>query len=398
MNKNKITTKRNIRASDLPTIIKKESVIRNSVQTTVKIYVFALMLSGYSKSFKNIATYFGISICSISRLLSNPLLRDELNITLNRKVRQTIASYLNSHEAVTAEIIIDATLIERASKKAENVGLYHSNGKKQLGHRVTNIGILLDGKLYIPLAALVHHTRRYARLKRLPYLTEGAMVQGWLRDYMTGVTGLLRKGSIMPNDITFLLDAGYDNAKIQNSIRQIGCHFLMMVKNTRKIGGFQIKTFFTRNRYLPWKSVYFNKDVNGKIKRRKYRIRIANEIYMENVGFVTVVCSEKASGCSKKIKTRRYIAASKKGLSGREILETYARRWKIETWHKQMKQDYGLNDCSASKFISIENHIILCLIAFTSHQQDLKSLPSKKIEIGNYLEYTVRKKLELLLG
>lgn len=385
------STSRKVRASDLPSIIRSNSPMKKTVQKLVQTYVYALMISGYPKSLKNIAVLFGLGISSLSRMLSNPLLSKELDVTLNRKVRQIIASYFNGHQSVTAEIIIDATLIERSSRKAENVGLYHSNGKKTWGHRITNVGILLDGNTYIPLAAISHYTRRHAKSQGLAYLTEGMMVNLWLRNHMGSLIDLLGKGAIQPEDITFLLDAGYDNSKIQKDILETGCHFLMMIKNTRSVGGFQVKKFFARNRCLAWQSVYFNKDVNGKSKRRKYRIRTAEKVHLSKVGLVTAVCSEKAGGRRNKKKTRRYLITSRPELSGREIIQCYARRWTIETWHKKIKQSYGFNDCSTTKFQSVENHIALCMISYLSHLQNLKNLPSKNTTIQEYLQLSVRK-------
>lgn len=387
-------TRQRMRASDLPCILPSDAKLKRQVQQLVQIYVFALMIRGYSKHLTKIAVVFGVTVSSLSRMLSNPLLGPDLHIALNRRVRQVIAGYISAHSGVTVEIIIDATLVERSSRKAENVGLYHSNGRKVWGHRITNVGLLLDGALYLPLASIAHHTRPYARSRGLSYLTEGMMVRGWLRSHMKGLVELLKTAAVMPKDITFLLDAGYDNAEIQRDIRKTGCHFVMMLKNTRTVGGFQVKKFFTRNRHLAWDSVYFNRTANGKNKRRKFRIRTAENVKLAHVGQVNAVCSEKVGGRrnSRKTNTRRFLATSRLDLSGRDILELYSRRWAIETWHKKIKQDYGFNDCSASKFESVENHLNLCLMAYICHMQGLKTLPSHGTTIEEYLQYSVRKK------
>lgn len=387
----KLSTSSKLKASNLPSIIATKSPIADTVKTTMQIYVFALMIRGYSKSLTNIAIYFGASICSLSRMLSHALLGVELSIAINRKSRAIIASYCRQHERITVEIIIDATIIERSSRKAENVGLYHSNGKKVWGHRITNVGLLLDGEIFIPLAAIPHHTAKFARMSGLSYLTEGMMVRRWLRNHMEGLVDFLKKSSIQAEDITFLLDAGYDNAKIQKSIRQYGSHFTMMVKSTRSIQGCQILKFFKKHRCLAWVSVYFNKLTHGKTKRLKYRIRTAENVHLSGVGLVNSVCSEKSNGGRRDKKTRRYLVSSRLELSGRDILNQYSKRWAIETWHKEMKQNYGLCDCSVSSFCSFENHIKLCLMAYLYHLQELKSFPSKGTTIEQYLQYEVRR-------
>lgn len=385
-----ISKKNRVRVADLPRIISSNSNLHTAIKTSVQIYIFALMIAGYSKSLTNMAAYFGVTICSLSRMLIHPMLGEELEISLNRNVRKVLASYLNGHKDVTIEIIVDATMLTRASQKAENVSLYHSNGKKVWGHRITNVGLLLDRAYYIPIASIPHYTKRYARACGLNYLTEGMMVQRWLRKNMAGLMMALSSASIKAQDVTFLLDAGYDNAAIQKAIRAIGCHFLMMIKSTRSVGGCQVAKYFKKHKNLAWKNAFFKKTTNGKTKLRKYRIRTATRVKLARVGLVNVVCSEKTCGSRNK-KTRRFLVTSRLEICGREVLNRYFGRWTIETWHKQIKQNYGFDDCAAHNFVSIENHLQLCLIAYLLHLEGLLCLPAKGVSIGDFLNYSVRK-------
>jgi len=390
----KFQKKPGIRASELPTVLPKPTPIGHSLVVTAQIYVLALCLCGYNKSLTNIANYFGLKLCTLSRLLSHALLGEQLDIKLNREMRLMIAAFLRKGKAKTIEFIIDATIIERASRKAENTSIYHSNGKKINGHRITNIGMLLDGDMYIPLAFLAHKSRPYARKLGLSYLTEAQMVNKWLRSNMHSFIKLFEKYSIEAKEINFLLDAGYDNFRIQKTIRSFGSHFTMMVKSTRSVGGRKVKEFFRRHRNLKWNTVRLNKKNGEKTKRRKYRIRTAADVCLHKVGKVTVVCSEKA--CRNK-KTRRYLVSSIPNISGREILVKYARRWRIETWHKEMKQSYGFSDCSASSFDSILNHLRLCVLAYLLQLKGLSSLPQKGTKIGVFLQYSSKKEARSIL-
>ncbi len=389
----KYSTCNRVKASHLPNIISASCPIRDRVHMAVKIYILALMIKGYKKTLTNIAITFGLSVCSLSRAISHHLLGAELDIFINRQSRKIIATYINRHGMCNDIcIIIDSTTINRSGKNPENVGLYHSNGNKVWGHRVTNILLLLDGKYSVPLVCMPHYTRKTSRNLGIPYRTEGMMVRQWLRSYMPGLMGFLREQEILvqPDDITFLLDAGYDNAEIQRLIRNYGCHFVMMIKNTRKIQNLQVKLFFKKMRCLGWENVYLKRQVNKKTKRRKFRIAAAQRVYLSGVGYVNAVCSEKqCGGCSSK-ENRRYIISSRLSQDGRHILDQYSKRWKIETWHKEMKQNYGLEDCSASSFDAIENHIKLCLIAYFMHLSEAKNMPKKGVTIVDYLQYQVR--------
>jgi hypothetical protein len=61
------------------------------------------------------------------------------------------------------------------------------------------------------------------------------------------------------------------------------------------------------------------------------------------VGEVVAICSEK-TGRGRAKNTRRYLVTSRLSQDGRDLIVTYARRWAIETWHKKMKQDFGMGD------------------------------------------------------
>lgn len=388
----KVTTKPKIRASELPQIIRGKSKVRNCVELNIQLYVFALMVSGYPKTLTNIAAYFGSKVCTLSRLLSNLSIGPELDIYLNRQTRSIIAAYLNCHDQVSVDIIIDATLVERSSRKTENVGLYHSNGKKLWGHRVTNVGMLLDSALYIPLASIPHYTRKYAKmLGGLSYSTEGTMVRCWLRDHIDEISCWVEGAGMRREDVTFLLDAGYDNKLIQKAIISSGCHFLMMIKSSRKVADFKVKDFFQKNRWIKWQSIRITKDSKNKKKRLDYRIRTAEQVELNGVGLVNVVCSEKKARGRGQKSTRRFLVTSRKSSTGREIIKNYRKRWAIETWHKTMKQSYGFGDCSASSFSSMENHFKMCNIAYLGHLQGLKSLPKKGTSIEDFLQLTIRK-------
>jgi hypothetical protein len=377
------------RASDIPKILG-NGRHRTRLEELVGIYVFALMLTGYSKTLTNMVAFFGGTISSWSRFLATAILGEELPIALNRQARRAIASYARRQRLASVELIIDATTIERSSRKAQNVGLYQSAGRKVYGHRITNIGLLLDGKLYIPIAVLIHHTRIYARYKGLSYLTEGAMVRRWLRNNMADVFAMLAPLGIHREEVTILMDAGYDNAKIQSDIRRLGCHFTMMIKRSRHIQGMRIDEYFRKHRCHGWQTVRLQKNASTKKKRRKFRIRTAGTVQLSRVGEVVAICSEKP-GRGRATSTRRYLVSSRLDQSGRDMIAAYARRWSIETWHKKMKREFGLEDCSASKFRSIENHIYLCLIAYIMQLQALKSLPAAGTSLDQFLEMQVRK-------
>lgn len=83
-------------------------------------------------------------------------------------------------------------------------------------------------------------------------------------------------------------------------------------------------------------------------------------VNLKGVGPASVIWS-KAHGHAKKPK---YIATSDLRMKPREIIQWYAKRWSIEVWHRDMKQNYGYGDCHCRKFAAVEAHIQLSLCAY----------------------------------
>ena len=82
---------------------------------------------------------------------------------------------------------------------------------------------------------------------------------------------------------------------------------------------------------------------------------------MKGFGPVTVVCSK---AMSRKGKPRKFLCTNNSEMAGREVVEWYAKRWKIEIWHKEMKQNYGFIDCHSSRFTANEAHVNFALTAY----------------------------------
>ena len=149
----------------------------------------------------------------------------------------------------------------------------------------------------------------------------------------------------------FLLDSGYDAKEIQRGIREIGAHFVSALKSNRSIQGKQVREYFWSNRrWLPWKSIRLHVGNGGKHSRRKYSIRTATGVNLKGVGPITVVFSKAQSRARRPIK---YLAASDPRMTGRQIVDWYSRRWSIELWHKEIKQNYGFGDCHSSRFSAV---------------------------------------------
>jgi len=295
---------------------------------------------------------------------------------LNRAIRRRLKKVKNTDEIF---LIVDATLTHRSGKNIENKHKFRHGSKYVEGHQFTNFVLLVNDEV-IPLASVPFYSKSFCRQKGFKYLTEIEMVAEWIE--MLPESGLLPK--VILEKLHFVLDSGYDAKLIQNVIHDIGAVFTMGLRSDRSVNGLVVKEYFLRNRHIPWKTIHL-KSGNGRgtRKKRKFRVRAARRSHMKGFGEVNVVCSEKTSRTAGK-RSRKYIVTSKLNQYERESLRIYAKRWSIETWHKDMKQNFGYGDCRSKKFHAIESHINFALCAYVIVGMEEKQLPKKNATIDQF--------------
>lgn len=362
-------------------------VIPKRLFGVVHRYVFFLGLVMKRHDLRVASTLTGLHESRFSSLLNDPRTPELSRDLVNRAVRRRLKRIKLIEGRLV--FIIDATILGRRGKKVENVRMHHTGSGLAKGHKFVNF-VVLDGDQVLPLASIPVLTKKYARENGVKYRSEPDIVVQWL-------ASLREKGLFSVEQLRssiFLLDSGYDAKKIQHAIKGVGADFVMALKSSRIINGKRVKELFRRTRrWLSWESIRLNVGSGNKKSRRIYSVRTAREANMKGFGLVHVVCS-KAIG--RKGKPQKFLATSDLEMTGREIVQWYARRWRIETWHREMKQNFGFIDCRAARFTAIESHVNFALVAYLVQKETgreqmrveqfvrLKELRLFKIEITKF--------------
>jgi len=233
----------------------------------------------------------------------------------------------------------------------------------------------------IPLACLPHYSQAYCKEMGITYQTEPEKVVYWVEN--------LRASGMLPDEVFeklhFLLDSGYDAKAIQHAIRSIGAHFTMSIKKDRQVNGQPVYEYFRTHRNIRNRTIRFAVGSSSmKTKSTEYRVRSACKSHLKGFGKVCVVSSVKTQRRGLK-SARKFIVTSKLSQSPRRTIEVYALRWKIKTWHRTMKQKFGYGDCRVLKFIGIETHLNLCLLAYNLSHSKISGLPKPGTTLESYL-------------
>jgi hypothetical protein len=162
--------------------------------------------------------------------------------------------------------------------------------------------------------------------------------------------------------VVVLVDSGYDDKRLQRIILDRGWDLIGSLKTQRTAETLStvlnevqpkyrsiVEIFRSVRKQAPWQTVHLV-DSNG--KRVRSRVRRTSVMLRGVSHVVAILCAEKAAG-----KGRRYLACSRTDLETKVILEGYRLRWRVELFHRAVKDEFGLQDAGVEAFESLESHV-----------------------------------------
>ena len=369
---------------------------------TMAWYLLSLMTPAdkHTQSFASLISGKDDSLFS-DLLAGNPVDTQRL---LNRSSRRRIRKLLKTRKALvkgadwTIALIIDATLHKRSSPHINNVQKFNHGKGYVTGHQWTNIGIQI-GVEFVPLAPIPFYTNAECKARGMEYKTEHEKVCHFLKTFSFKHL----KGEIVPSEVVVLLDSGYDNKKIQETIVSRRWDFAVSLKSNRQVSS-RPKNWSRIDKYFgdgrrPWTSIRLVFYRNKMKKWRKYHIK-QREGYLKDVHLrVNLVCSQSRKGAKVK-----HLACSNLSVSSKTILLAYEIRWAIETFHREVKSYLGQEDAGVKKFNSLHNHVHYVYVAYNLMKEKFptKGIKSAQGDLENEKQIKRRKrylaKLSLISG
>ena len=344
-------------------------------------YLVSLMVETRKHSLNFAATLSGLNPSQFSKLLRNHFGIAAYTLEdLSKKQAKRVANVLEDLEGLPWKIavVIDATLQTRAGLYTENSKRFNHGHGVVIGHQWTNIILIINGVL-IPLPPIPFYSKNYCKKLNVKYKSE----HDRLVDYLTALNLDAYIGPHRNDEVVVLTDSGYDVKKVQKTILQKHWHVLGALKSNRSVkspvqyantttstGWTGIAQFFKDHRRLPWHTICVPTK-SSKNPRMEFRVRQTNG-YLKGVGQVQLVCSEFKK---RRNGRRKYLACSDLRATPKQILIGYRLRWRIEIFHKQIKQHLGFEDVAPKYFRSVETHVSLVYCAYILFQMPIPGLP-----------------------
>jgi hypothetical protein len=254
------------------------------------------------------------------------------------KINDKRITQIKQHHKLGKGILIcDPTNLHKFGKEMEYAN-YHYSGmtkKEEWGYLLVN-SFFSDGRIDFPVCADKEHPFRTIReicLSQLDYALKKLSV--WL----------------------FISDAGLYADFLIQELRLRRLKYIIGARTTNKIS-INGKKRVTIEEYLNTLTdddfeFYF---IDGEV----YFLHTV-EIYERNVGKEKLLISYKA-GDEEEI---RINVTNLLQHNDENLMNLLLKRWKIETWHRDAKQNLGLESCQIRKFGAIQKVVCAILVAYT---------------------------------
>jgi SRSO17 transposase len=283
-------------------------------------------------------------------------------------------------------LALDDTLTHKTGKKIEGVGIYwdHSEKRYVLAHNIVTAEFVNPKGDSHPLDFRLYLKEDQSREKRVPFKTKIELAQELVEAALH--LGLDIQGA--------LFDSWFASKEFIRFLRGKGLRWVTRLKSDRNI---KIK-----GRY-----VAIGQFAETLPRESFRRVQIGDRIYqvfskavdLKGVGQVRILISydnEEFSGSPASFATDQI------RWEGTRILKTYAKRWNIETFFRDSKQNLGLEDYQLTDLRGIKRHWYLILLAYSLQVSGLFGIDQKPRResptLGDLITKTTRKVFSGLVG
>lgn len=222
-------------------------------------------------------------------------------------------------------LVGDDTLLDKRFSKGNELAKYQYSGNE---HRVVN-GIVLvnllwtQGEEYIPVDYRVYRKEEDDKSKN---------------DHFRDMLRKAKKRGFKPAFV--LMDAWYGSVEnLKYITRELKWHFLCNLKGNRKVS-------LVQGTYIPVSDLDLSDEPVRQVWLKEYGFVLVSKI-VDQDGDITYLATDD-------LMLRDYDT----------LVHHWKHRWKIEEFHKGIKQTTGIEKCSATRASSQHTHIFAAFIAF----------------------------------
>jgi SRSO17 transposase len=310
-----------------------------------KRYVFGLMVSE-NLTVEGISRVFleAPHSSSLNRFLTWAIWEQEdVNLSRLEQLKQ------QGPLAGKGRLLVDDSLSHKTGEHIEGVGIFkdHSQGRYVLAHSIVTAEFEAPDGTHHPLGFRLYLKKDYCQRMGLTFKTKIELAME-----------LVELAVSLGLEIECVLfDNWYASKDFMRFLKQHKLHWVTRLKGDRniKIRGeyVQIQDFAAA---LPREA--FKRMV---VDKEPYWV-FSKAVDLKGVGRVRILISHESRDLSD---SAVYYATDNVHWDPKRILRTYARRWKIETFYRDSKQNLGLEDYQLRDLRAIKRHWCLVFLAYS---------------------------------
>jgi SRSO17 transposase len=264
-------------------------------------------------------------------------------------------------------LIIDDTLSHRPfAKKVEKVNFHfdHTNNRQSLGYCLVSSCLTIKDKI-IPYDLIPYY--REENCKDKPFISKNEIAKK-----------IILSTKDNPNITDVIIDTWYSNDIVLGGCKDANKNYITQIKSNRKI------TIGRKNKYVrEHQNFIYEKDWTLFEKEQKFRF-FSTSAFISGIGSVHLIFCQMFDKKSKKWGATNYIISNKLNVESQTIIEEYLRRGGIEVFHREAKQNTGLEGYFLRKNRGIERYLFLVMLTYAILV--LQSLAYEKCSIGKMCE------------
>ena len=293
---------------------------------------------------------------SLSRFLSESTWKIE-------QMKQIYQSELKPYIPSDSFLLIDDTISKRPyAKKVERANYHydHTSGKNVQGYSIVT-SVLRTEESIIPYDIQPYY--RKEDCNDLPFKTKNQLA-----------ADIISSSKKFNRITTVIFDSWYSNDEVICACKQANKHYITQIKSNRNVT-INFKKRFVREhaqmiKEKQWKEMKYN---DGKIRF------FYTSAFISKIGSVHLIFSQMYNQKDKCWGETHYFISDLLEVSPQEILRMYLVRVGIESFHREAKQNIGLEGYFLRKCRGIERYLFLVMLTYSILA--LQGL-SKKLSIG----------------
>ncbi len=244
-------------------------------------------------------------------------------------------------------LLLDDTISHRPyAKKVEKANYHydHTNNKQSMGYCILT-STICSNNMNIPY-------------DMVPYYRNVDCENDTFKTKNTLASEIIESTKESSKITTVIFDSWFSNDQVIGACKGANKNFITQIKSNRNITlSNQKRSVKAHAKHITqWRILDVNKD--------KFRF-FATSAFISKIGSVHLIFSQMYLKKTKKWSQTNYIISNQLDVDSKQIIEDYLARWGIECFHREAKQNTGLEGYFLRNNRGIEKYLFLVMLSYT---------------------------------